>query len=170
MFAALFIKCLLVAHKQFCPNANRKKNDQWTVSFSDNFPYSSKAINFFQTETLLFICLTAINWRKEKTSERFSFFFTEFGSCKPNQFGSVHENNLPIVEVFVCLNISIFEIEIVDGKLIGELIRWSLQNYGNDVCLLRFNIQKCHVTIIDAVFSVSFHVASSTTQSSYCTI
>ena len=89
---------------------------------------------------------------ERKDFKKVQFFLHRRWNCKPNQFESVHENNLPIVEVFVCLNFSIVEIDIVDGKLIGELIRWSLQNYRKTVCLLRYNIQKSHVTVIDAVF------------------
>ena len=53
---------------------------------------------------------------------------------------------------FVYLNTSIVEIDIVDAKLVGELNRQSVQNYGNTLCPLRYNIQKCFVTIMDAVF------------------
>ena len=96
--------------------------------------------------------MTGIHWKKEKTSKRFSFFFTVVGRCKLNHFESVQENIYPIVEDYVCLNNSIVEIDILDGKVIGEHIRWSFQNYGNTVCLLRYNVQKSHWTVIETVF------------------
>ena len=46
----------------------------------------------------------------------------------------------------------LYDIDIVDGNIIGELARRSLQKYNNTVRLLRYNSHGCYVSNINAVF------------------
>ena len=50
------------------------------------------------------------------------------------------------------LNIVLYDIDIVDGNIIGELARRSVQKYKNTVRLLRYNNHICYVNNINAVF------------------
>ena len=59
----------------------------------------------------------------------------------PNQFRKVHMNDIPIVEDLLTLNVLLYDIHIVDGNIIGELARRSVQKYDNTVRLLRYNKQ-----------------------------
>ena len=61
-------------------------------------------------------------------------------------------NDIPIVEDLLSLNILLFDIDIVDGNIIGELARRSVQKYENTVQLLRYNNHICNVNNINAVF------------------
>ena len=70
----------------------------------------------------------------------------------PNQFKGVHRNNTPIVVDLLTLNILLYDKDIVDGNIIGELARQSVQKYDTTVRLLRYNNHICYVRNINAVF------------------
>ena len=52
-------------------------------------------------------------------------------------------NDIPIVEDLLTLNILLCDIDIVDGNIVGELARRSVQKYENTVRLLRYNNHIC---------------------------
>ena len=68
-----------------------------------------------------------------------------------DQFQRVHMNDVPNVKDLLTLNILLYDIDIVGGKLVGELARRSVQKYENTVRLLRYNNHICHVNEINAV-------------------
>ena len=70
----------------------------------------------------------------------------------PNQFKGVHMNDIPIVEDLLTLNILLYDIDNVDGNIIGELARRSVQKYDNTVRPLRYNNHIFYVSNIIAVF------------------
>ena len=49
----------------------------------------------------------------------------------PNQFQVVHMNDIPIVTDLLTLNILLYDIDIVDGNIVRELARRSVQKYEN---------------------------------------
>ena len=61
-------------------------------------------------------------------------------------------NDFPIVEDLLTLNILLYDIDIVDGNIVGELAGRSVQKYQNTVRLLRYNNHICYVNNINAVF------------------
>ena len=70
----------------------------------------------------------------------------------PSQFQGVHMNDIPTVEDLLTLNILLYDIDIVDGNIIGELARRSMQKNNNTVRLLRYNVHICCVSNLNAVF------------------
>ena len=48
-----------------------------------------------------------------------------------DQFQGVHMNDIPFVEDLLTLNILLYDIDIVDGNIIGELARRSVQKLRN---------------------------------------
>ena len=70
----------------------------------------------------------------------------------PNQFHGVHIKDIPTVEDLLTLNILLFYIDIVDGNIIGEIARQSVQKCESTVQLLRYNNHICYVNNINAVF------------------
>ena len=70
----------------------------------------------------------------------------------PNQFQGVHLNDIPTVEDLLTLNILLYDIDIVDGNIVGELARRSVRKYEKTVRLLRYNNHICYVNNINAVF------------------
>ena len=61
-------------------------------------------------------------------------------------------NDIPIVEDLLSLKFLLYDIDFVDGYIIAELARRSVQKYENTVRLLRYNNHKCYVNNINAVF------------------
>ena len=63
---------------------------------------------------------------EEETSKLFILFINKMDGLSPNQFQGVHMNDIPIVEDLLTLNILLYDIDIVDGNIIGELARRSV--------------------------------------------
>ena len=61
-------------------------------------------------------------------------------------------NDIPIVEHLPTLTILLYDIDIVDGYIIGEFVRRSVQEDDNTVRLLRYNNHICYLNNINAVF------------------
>ena len=61
-------------------------------------------------------------------------------------------NDILLVEDLLTLNIVLYDIDIVDGKIIGELARRSLQKYNNTVKLLRYSNHIFYVSNLNTVF------------------
>ena len=89
---------------------------------------------------------------EEETSKLFNLFINNMDGLSPNQFQGVHMNDIPTVEDLQTLNIVLYDIDIVDGKVIGELARRSEQQYENTVRLLRYNNHISYVNNTNAVF------------------
>ena len=79
-------------------------------------------------------------------------FIKKMDGQSPNQFQGVHMNDIPTVEDLLTLHILLYDIDIVDGNIIGELARQNVQKYENTVQLLRYNIHICYKNNINAVF------------------
>ena len=89
---------------------------------------------------------------EEETSKLFNLLINKMDGLSHNQFQRVHMNDIPIAEDLLALNIVPYDIDIVDGNIIGELARRSVQKYENTVRLLRYNNHICYVNKINAVF------------------
>ena len=61
-------------------------------------------------------------------------------------------NNISTVENLLTLDILLYDIVIVDGNIVGELARRSVQKYENTVRLLRYSNHICYVNNINADF------------------
>ena len=60
--------------------------------------------------------------------------------------------DIPKVEEMLQLNNFLYDLDIVDGELIGELARRSIQKFEKSVKLLRYNNHICYVNNINAFF------------------
>ena len=89
---------------------------------------------------------------EQETSKIFNFFINKMDGLSPDQFHGVHLNDVPTVEDLLTLNIVLYDIDIVDVNVIGELSRRSVQKYENTVRLLRYNNHICYVNNITVVF------------------
>ena len=72
-----------------------------------------------------------------------------------DRFQGAHMNDIPIVEGLLTLYILLYDIDTVDGNIIGELARWNVQKYENTVRLLRYNNHICYVNNIKTVSHLS---------------
>ena len=89
---------------------------------------------------------------EEQTSKIFNLFIIKMDGLSADQFQGVHLNDNPFVEDLLTINIVLYDIDNVDGNLIGELARQSVQKYENTVRLLRYNNRICYVNNINATF------------------
>ena len=80
---------------------------------------------------------------EEETSNLFNLFLDKMDGQDPNRFQEVHTNDIPTVKGLLTLNIVLYDIDIVDGSIIRELARRSVQKYENTVRLLRYNNHLC---------------------------
>ena len=89
---------------------------------------------------------------EEETLTIFDLFINKTDGLSADQLQGVHMNHIPVVEDLLTLNIVLYDNDIVDGNITGELARRSLQKYNNTVRLLRYNNRICYVSNINAVF------------------
>ena len=61
-------------------------------------------------------------------------------------------NDISIVEGVLNLNVPLYDIDILDENIIGQIVRRSVQKDENTVGLMRYNNHICYVNIINAVF------------------
>ena len=66
---------------------------------------------------------------EEETSKLFNLFRNNLEERDPSKFQGVHMTDIPKVEDLLQLNIFLYDIDFVDGELIGELLRRSIQNF-----------------------------------------
>ena len=89
---------------------------------------------------------------EDETSKIFNLFLNRCGEGDPSKFQGVHMTDIPKVEDLLQLNIFLYDIDFVDGELIGELCRRSIHKYEKSVKLLRYNNHICYVNNINALF------------------
>ena len=61
-------------------------------------------------------------------------------------------DDIPSVEDIVGINIFIYDIDLIDGAMVGELARRSIKKYENNVQLIRYKSHICYVDNINALF------------------
>ena len=89
---------------------------------------------------------------EEETIKLFNVFINKMEGLSTNQIQGVHMNDTPIVEDLLTLNILLYDIDIVDGNINGELARRHVQKYESTVRLLRYKNHKCYVNNNNADF------------------
>ena len=89
---------------------------------------------------------------EEETSKIFNLFLNNCGEGDPSKFQGVHMTDIPKVEDLLQLTIFLYDIDFVDGELIGELCRRRIQKYEKSVKLLRYNNRIRYVSNINALF------------------
>ena len=72
---------------------------------------------------------------EEETSKIFNIFLNNCGEADPSKFQGVHMTDVPKVEEMLQLNIFLYDLDFVNGELIGELARRSIQKFEKSVKL-----------------------------------
>ena len=88
---------------------------------------------------------------EEETSKSFKLFLINCGEADPSKFQSVHMTDIPKAEEMLQLNIFLYDLDFVDGELIGDLARRSIQKFEKSVKLLRYNNHICCVSDMNSV-------------------
>ena len=89
---------------------------------------------------------------EEEKSKLFNLFLVNSTNPDPSKFQGVCMDDIPSVEDIVAINIFIYDIDFIDGAMVGELARPSIKKYEKNVQLIRYNSHICYVDNINALF------------------
>ena len=89
---------------------------------------------------------------EEETSKLFNLFVVKSTNPDPSKFQEVCMDDVPSVEDIVHINIFIYDIDLIDGAMVGKLVRRSIKKYEKNVQLIRYNSHICYVDNIHALF------------------
>ena len=87
---------------------------------------------------------------EEETSNLFNLFLINSTNPDPPKFHGVCMDDIPSVEFH--LNIFIYDIDFIDGAMVGELARQSIKKYEKNVQLIRYNSHICYADNMIALF------------------
>ena len=90
---------------------------------------------------------------EEETSMLFNLFLVNSTNPDPSKFQGVCMDDIPSEEDIVGINIFIYNIDLIDGAMVGELARRSIEKYEKNVQLIRYNSHICYVDNINALFT-----------------
>ena len=89
---------------------------------------------------------------EEETSNLFNLFLVNSSNPDPSEFQRVCMDDIPSVEDVVGINNFIYDIDLIDGAMAGELARRSIKKYEKNVQLVRYNAHICYVDNIHTLF------------------
>ena len=89
---------------------------------------------------------------EEESSKLLYLFLVNSTNPGPSKFHGVCMDDIPYVEDMVIINIFIYDIDLIDGAIVGELARRSIKKYEKNVQLIRYNSHICYVDNINALF------------------
>ena len=89
---------------------------------------------------------------EEETSKLFNLFLVNSTNPDLSKFQGVCMDYIPSVEGLVGINILIYDIDLIDGAMVGDLARRSIKKYQKNVQLIRYNSYTCYVDNINALF------------------
>ena len=82
---------------------------------------------------------------EEETSKLFNLFLVNSTNPDPSKFQGVCRDDIPSVEDIVGINIFIYDIDLIDGTMVGELARRSIKKYEKNIQLTQYNSHICYV-------------------------
>ena len=89
---------------------------------------------------------------EEETSKLFNLFLVNSANLDPSKFQGVCLDHIPSVGGIVGINIFIYDIDLIDDAMVGELARRSIKKYEKNVQLIRYNSHICYVDNNNALF------------------
>ena len=90
---------------------------------------------------------------EEETPKLFNLFLVKSTNLDPSKFQGVCMDDIPSVEDIVGINIFIYDIDLIDGAMVGEPARRSIKKYEKSVQLIRYISHICYVDNINALFN-----------------
>ena len=112
--------------------------------------YEQNTKKTYKDNLCLFTAL-ALQRLEEETSKLLNLFLVNSTSPDPSKFQGVRMDDIPSVEDIVGIYIFIYDIDLIDGAMVGELARRSIKKYEN-VQLIQYNSHICCVDNINALF------------------
>ena len=89
---------------------------------------------------------------EEETSKLFNLFLVNSTNPDPSKFPGVCMDDIPSVEDIGSIIIFIYDIDLIDGAMVGQPARRSIKKYEKKVQLIRYNSHICYVDNINALF------------------
>ena len=86
----------------------------------------------------------------EETCIMFTCYSEKKGRIEPAIIRRICVDEIPFFEDLIQVNIFLYNIDIVDGSIVGELARRSVQKYCNIASLLRYNNHIFYVSKVNA--------------------
>ena len=151
VFAALLKQVPMGCRKAVLPDPLLRKSTISCITYEENTrrqPYNNILCLF----RALAFQLHGTQRLEEETSKLFNLFIIKKKGLSPHHFQGVHMNDIPTDEDQLTLNILLYDVDIVDGNIFGELARRSVQKNENTVRLLNYNNHIFYVNNINAVF------------------
>ena len=150
IFAALLREIPMGCKDAVLPESLLKNHTVNCLTFEKN---TRKPYN----DILCLIRALALHWHgnerlEEETSKLFNLFLVNSTNLDPSRFQGVCMDDIPSVEDIVGINIFIYDIDLTDGAIVGEIARRSIKKYEKSVQLLRYNSHVCYVDNIHALF------------------
>ena len=90
---------------------------------------------------------------EEETSKLFNLFLVNSTNPDPSNFQGVCMDDIPSVEDIVGIFFFIYDIDLIDGAMVGELARQSIKKYEKNVQLIREKSHICYVDNINELFN-----------------
>ena len=87
-----------------------------------------------------------------ETSKLFNLFLVNSTNPDPSKIQGVCMDDILSVEDIVGINFFIYDIDLIDDTMVGELARRSIKKYEKNVQLIRYNSHICYVDNINALF------------------
>ena len=88
---------------------------------------------------------------EEETSKLFNLFLVNSTNPDASKFQGACMDDIPSVEDIVSIKFFIYDIDHIDGAMVGELARRSIKKYEKNVQLIRYNSHICYVDNINAL-------------------
>ena len=89
---------------------------------------------------------------EEETSKLFNLCFINSTNADSSKFQGGCIDDIPSVEDIVRIKFFIYNIDLIDGAMVGELARPSIKKYDKNVQLMQYNSHICYVDNIHALF------------------
>ena len=149
MFAAL-LRDIPMGCKDAVPPESLENHTVKCLTFEKNTrkPYNDNLCLF----RVLALHLHGNERLEEETSKLFNLFVVNSTNLDPSKFQGVCMDDIPSVEDIVGINIFIYDMDLIDGAMVGELARRSIKKYEKSVQLIRYNSHICYVDNIHALF------------------
>ena len=150
VFAALLKEVPMGCKDTVLPEPLLKNQNVYCLSYEQNTkkPYKDNLCLF----RALALHLHENERLEEETFKFFNFSLNNCGEADPSKFQGVHMTDIPKVEEKLQLKIFHYNIDFVDGDLIGELARRSIQKFEKSVKILRYNNHIRYVSDMNSFF------------------
>ena len=137
IFAALHKDIPMGCQNAVLPEPPLKNRTVNCLTFEQNTrqPYNDKLCLF----RALCLHLHEKERLEEETNKLFNLYLQKKDGNEPASFQGVCMDDIPTVEEISGLNIFLYDVDIVEGSLVGELARRSVQKHPNTTCDCYFN-------------------------------